>query len=269
MVGSADSRVYTENRSPVKNQLKTSDLKSYLKAQNLCEEVLQEASSFCQPGLSEKEMSALMLSLFKQKGVKHFFHQPFAWFGERSRFENFKLPTDFMPTPRTRKAGEPFILDAAPVVEGHICDVGLSFCETPSEVFQKGKKQLEHLYQMIPRWFEELPGTAEIWQKVDEEIRHQGMDNCHQKYPFSVLGHRVYKSNPLRDIYLLRFGLISAQNILSHGLRSELLGPKSTATKEGLWALEPHLGLKGFGMKFEELLYFENGKAQWLKQMSL
>lgn len=253
----------------VSKKLTSSDLQSYLKAQSLCIEVLNEASTFCQPDVSEKEMSSLILSLFKKKGVKHFFHQPFTWFGERSRFQNFKLPTDFMPTSRRRKANEAYILDAAPVVDGYICDVGLSFLEKPTAEFQKGEKLLAELYEQIPGWFETLPTTAEVWQKVDEVLKAAGTDNCHQKYPFEVLGHRVYKSNPMWDFYLLRFGLGSAQNILSKGFKSELLGPKSTAKKEGLWALEPHIGLNGFGMKFEELLFFDNGKAQWLKKMSL
>lgn len=253
----------------MKKNLTVADLKPYLKAQNLCEEVLNEASTFCQPGISEKEISNLIQSLFKQKGVKHFFHQPFAWFGDRSRFQGFRLPTDFMPTSRRRVAFEPYILDAAPVVDGVICDVGLSFCEKQSEDFKNGQDLLGRLYQQIPLWFEELSTTAEIWDKVDQELRQASAHNCHEMYPFGVLGHRVYKSNPVKDFYLLRFGLQSAQNILSHGFQSELLGPKSKAKKEGLWALEPHIGLNGFGMKFEELLFFDNGKAQWLKKMSL
>ncbi len=253
--------------------MKKTELKSYLQAQTLCEQVLQEASVFCQPGVSEKEICDLILAQFRRQGVKHFFHQPFAWFGDRSRFQDFITPLHFMPTARKLLKDEAFILDAAPVVDGYICDVGLSFApqfegETLQE-FQRGQKILQGLYQSIPKLFESEISVADIWQKVDQELRSQNADNCHQFYPFEVLGHRVYKSNPTVDFYLLRFGLGSAQNILSHGLFSQLLGPKSKSPKEGLWAIEPHLGLKGFGMKFEELIYVQDGKAQWLKQMHL
>jgi hypothetical protein len=60
------------------------------------------------------------------------------------------------------------------------------------------------------------------------------------------------------------FTLHTYLSFAARGVFPELLGPRHEGDKNGVWAIEPHLGGKGFGAKFEEILVVEDGRARWL-----
>jgi len=64
----------------------------------------------------------------------------------------------------------------------------------------------------------------------------------------------------------LNFGWHSYWSILSRGLFRELLNAAHTGKLSGLWAVEPHIGSKTFGAKFEEILVVTTHGAQWLSE---
>lgn len=64
----------------------------------------------------------------RERGVRDWFHLPFAWFGDRTAFAGFKVPLQFFPTNRKLEPGMPFILDLAPVYKGFTADIGYSGC---------------------------------------------------------------------------------------------------------------------------------------------
>ena len=56
--------------------------------------------------------------------MTQFFHEPFAWFGDRTAFRGFGPDTDFLPTDRKLEKGMPVILDIAPIRDGYAADIG-------------------------------------------------------------------------------------------------------------------------------------------------
>ena len=45
---------------------------------------------------------------------------------------------------------------------------------------------------------------------------------------------------------------------------SSVLSPENEGSKEGMWAIERHIGWNGAGSKFEEILVVEKNKCYWL-----
>jgi Xaa-Pro aminopeptidase len=248
------------------------DLESFEKVQSLAYEATSSIGKLLREGMTEKEACSLIETYCRDSGVKAFFHKPFAWFGSRSRYQDLGSYFQYLPTKTRLQNEDVVILDVAPILNGHIGDVGHTFLfETKSEgQILRARHLLLELRQEIPLLFESSLTTKEIWHKVDERVRTSGFDNIHSLYPFSVLGHRVHKV-PFGSLpgITIPFGLQSLWSLSSNGIFPDLLGPNHRGSKTGVWAIEPHLGGAGFGAKFEELLVVEealDGKvsARWL-----
>lgn len=252
-----------------KQHFTAEELQQFQKAQAFNEEILGDSSLFIQPGMSEVEAAQLIKEKFYSRGVKKFFHEPFVWFGARACFQGFKSYKDFMPRADVYfRQGDSYILDAAPVVDGVIVDGGIAFDRSNSPEFQRAQSFLIELRSEIPSKVLELKKASLVWRWVHHRIIQAGYRNCHQDYPFSVLGHRVYFSDPKLQVSFMRFGLGSAYHLLAEGLFGEILAPESDFELEGLWAIEPHIGIAGIGLKFEELLLVQDGKCYWLKDQA-
>jgi len=248
-------------------QFSSQHKEGFLRAQRLAEAGALEVAKFLQPGWTEKRASSLYETYLRDNGVRFFFHQPFAWFGARTRFEGFRKYRDFMPTTNPLKENDVFILDAAPILEGYIADIGYTGSLEPNPSLMAAKTLLSQLRVEIPSLVEELRQGSLLWQKIDQRIHDRGYDNIHKMYPFSVLGHRVHhevSENVGLKIY--GFGWQSFWEILSRGLFGQLLTQDHQGEFSGLWAIEPHIGGKGFGAKFEEILVIEKGKIAWLEE---
>ena len=241
-------------------------LEPFKKSQRLSYQCATAIRAEIKEGWTEKQTAKLMDTYLRDHGVKTFFHKSFAWFGDRSRFEGFKHYLNFLPSDRRLKSEDVVILDTAPILDGYTSDIGYTFSLEANPALDQAMETLRAFRAEIPKLFESKLRTNEIWQKVDEDLKAAGFDNCHEQYPFSVLAHQVHHV-PLSHLpgVTIPFSLHAFWSVLSRGLKPVLLGPENSCSKPGLWAVEPHLGGKGFGAKFEEILVVEpGGRAYWL-----
>ncbi|HMV35418.1 MAG TPA: hypothetical protein PKD60_05950, partial [Turneriella sp.] len=135
---------------------------------------------------------------------------------------------------------------------------------------------------------------AEIYDDVSEALLDMGYENCHAKYPQGVLGHKVGKipTRLIPRIPVMRFEvstfLYLAAEEISHLINpwdnhtARVIGPKRrvinpwdnhtalwsdytrVSADPGLWAVEPHIGTKNFGVKWEEILHITENNAYYL-----
>jgi Xaa-Pro aminopeptidase len=243
-----------------------SDLAGFLESQQLAKRAAREVASLLQEGWTEIQAATLLNTWLNDHGVRAWFHKAFVWFGERTRFDGVKTYWDYLPSKRVVRPGEVFILDVAPIVHGYICDVGYTSSLGPNSELDRAKEFLKQLRTEIPRLFEAHAKGDSVWDEVHKQIVDGGWENIHAKYPFSVLGHRVHRVRATwTETSFINFGWQSYWSFLSRGLFGQLLNGNHAGPIDGLWAVEPHIGDKNFGAKFEELLLVDNGKAQWLE----
>ncbi|HYD58746.1 MAG TPA: M24 family metallopeptidase [Noviherbaspirillum sp.] len=245
-------------------------LHGFLHAQRLAYDCVVHVGTLLKPGMTEIEASGLLADYLKSRGTERFLHRPFAWFGEHARFDGYKDYADYHPGERTLREGETAILDVSPIVDGYIGDVGYVTSLGSNPELVRAKTFLLELRDAIPRMFASPMTPAEIWVEIDRIIAAAGYDNIHARYPHCVLGHRVFKVKPKTGkpirIGTRSFGWFSLETnmvFLKLGL-SAALTPEHVGKKLGLWAIEPHIGWKGGGAKFEEILVVEPGNAYWL-----
>lgn len=243
----------------------TEALEGHLYAQSLAYQCAVQISKELKEGWTEKQTATLMDTFLRDHGVKSFFHRSFAWFGDHTRFDGYKHYWDFLPSSRPLMPQDVVILDTAPIVHGYVGDIGYTLSLHEHAELLEAKKFLKELRELIPSLFMSSMKTNQIWKKIDLLIKAKGYDNCHSLYPFAVLGHRVHHV-PLSRLpgITIPFGLHAYWALVSRGLFPELLSPEHEGIKDGLWAIEPHLGGEGFGAKFEEILVVEEGRAHWL-----
>jgi Xaa-Pro aminopeptidase len=255
---------------PADKPMERTYLDGYLRAQNLAQQAARELAGWVQPGWTEARTADLLNTYLLDHGVASFFHKAFVWFGDRTRFAGVKNYSHYSPTHRVVREGEVFILDVAPIVDGYICDIGYTASLGENLEFEKARAVLSQLHQEIPLLFKAETTGGEICENVAARIRDAGYEPIHQKYPFAVLGHRVHRSrNEYGQVTLLNFGWQSYWEFLSRGLFGQLLNAHYEGKLEGLWAIEPHIGGPGFGAKFEQLLWVQDGKAEWLGESLL
>jgi Xaa-Pro aminopeptidase len=256
------------------------ELDGFRRAQRLAYDAAMEVAADLAPGVTEKEAAARLGAAIESRGVHRYFHHPFAWFGERTRFEGFRrISGDFFPSSRKLSAGMIAILDVAPIVDGFAADIGYTFaCGGHNETLDRAMTTLREIRELIPPCIARGDTMRSIYVRIDRLLAEQGYENRHAKYPYRVLGHRVdHVPQWTRDPKVASFGLASLVRLMSAQLASRLpplarrnpLWNDSEAcnrpVEPGLWAVEPHLGGKGYGAKFEELLVVERGgRAFWL-----
>lgn len=59
------------------------------------------------PGVTERDAARMQREWLRARGVRDWFHLPFAWFGDRTAFTGFKVPLQFFPTNRELEPGMP------------------------------------------------------------------------------------------------------------------------------------------------------------------
>src|ERR1043165_5440314 len=102
------------------------DLGGFREVQRLSYECAEAVAAQLRPGVTEREAARMQRQWLRDRGVRDWFHLPFAWFGDRTAFVNFRVPLQFFPTDRRLEPGMPFILDMAPVLDGCTADIGYS-----------------------------------------------------------------------------------------------------------------------------------------------
>lgn len=251
------------------------------RVQRLAYEGVVETRKKLKVGMTEKEAASLLENFFKDKGLSLFFHRPFAWFGDRTNFTNFKRPSppkrgqllphlgvEFMPTERKLEVGMAVTLDVAPSVNGLAVDIGYSFCFGEDQEITSARRHLLELREIILRCAKERLPIKEIYRLVERRIVELGYRNCHDLYPLGVLGHKIGKL-PLLKLPKLSFMGFHPQAFLY--LMKEMSKGSALLTEEetkpmspGLWAVEPHIGNEKFGVKFEEILVVTESDVFWL-----
>lgn len=251
------------------------DLAKFREVQQLAYTAAQAVGDSLRPGMTERQAAAALRNYLLDHGVEDWFHIPFAWFGDRSAFRGFRTSLQFFPTERRLTEHMPFILDCAPVREGYVADIGYSGCLGTNPIFDRLMRDLaEYRDLILTRVNEGLP-LRQIYRDVDALIVKQGYDNRHRVYPGRVIGHQVGKvRSRLPKVIAAGFGIRSLQTLTGELIvqrmrhRSPLWADGKISNhpaSPGLWAVEPHIGFRDVGVKFEEILVVtETGQAYWL-----
>ncbi|WP_030319443.1 M24 family metallopeptidase [Streptomyces sp. NRRL B-3229] len=254
-------------------------LQGFKKVQRLAYACAEAVAARLEPGVTERQAARMQRGWLCERGVRDWFHLPFAWFGDRTAFTGFRVPLQFFPTDRRLEPGMPFILDMAPVYEGFTADIGYSGALGDNPVQERLATDLRAHRALILREVRERRPLREIYENVDRLMVRQGYANRHRAYPFGVIAHKVDQVKERRwSPQLFGFGTQSLKGLAADALRghregwSPLWSPyrfSDHPPQPGLWAVEPHLGFRGTGAKFEEILVVTDSRdpeqsAFWL-----
>lgn len=257
----------------------TAELRGFRDVQRLAYDCAEAVAAQLRPGVTERDAARMQREWLRGHGVRDWFHLPFAWFGDRTAFAGFRVPLQFFPTDRRLEPGMPFILDMAPVHSGFTADIGYSGCLGPHPLHDRLLADLQAHRDLVLREVRERRTLREIYEDVDRLMVRQGYANRHRAYPFGVIAHKVGRVRERRwSPHLFGFGTQALRGLASDAVRghregwSPLWSPyrfSDHPPRPGLWAVEPHLGLRGTGAKFEELLVVTDSRdpeesAFWL-----
>jgi Xaa-Pro aminopeptidase len=241
--------------------------------------VVETAAKRLEPGITEREVARRVRKAFHQEGVHTYFHVPVVLFGDRTAYPGEFGQLEALSTDRVLRPGDAVILDAAPIYDGFMVDTSYAFTLAPDERFDRLDRRLKELRDLILDLTRQRLSMRQISRAVNEQIRAFGVENCHRKHIAAVLGHRVTRVSTgwMRDTRLWglaprEVGWFFATTALARaGLSS--LTPNWNHTRScecppqpGLWAIEPHLGYEGVGVKFEEILVVTDTNAYWLDE---
>ena len=218
------------------------------------------------------------------RGVTQFFHEPFAWFGDRTAFRGFGPDTDFLPTDRKLEKGMPVILDIAPIRDGYAADIGYSTSFGRNADVEAMQQALMECRDFILQSVRARKPFRQIYRELDGVIARHGFLNVHRIYPDRVLAHRVFRYEHfpvqrfLQRFRVMGFGLPTYLFVLGRSTIAKLFprlvdsplwndGPESDhPPSPGLWAVEPHIATTDYsaGAKWEEILVVTEDDAFWL-----
>ncbi len=239
-------------------------------------------------GITEKEAASLLKENLKQKGIHHYFHRPFAWFGDRTGFKDFSKPFDiknlkvpnlknplphfgkeFLPSQKKLANNMPVILDVAPTEKGFAVDIGYSFMVGESEEHQAALEYLKVLRKKIIELVKEDCTIKELYLEIEKDLTENQYKNCHGLYPLGVLGHRIGRlpKSFLPNLSIMGFEPPAYAYLLKHMAKKNapfLTENENATLADGLWAIEPHIGKENFGVKFEEILVKRGSEIYWL-----
>ena len=251
------------------------DLAKFRELQQLAYAAAQSVAQTLEPGVTEKQAARQVREYLVNRGVQDWFHTPFAWFGDRTAFRGFRTPLQFFPTHRRLAEGMPFILDCAPVREGYVADIGYAGCLGTNRIYEQVMGDLSEYRALIVTRVNEHVPLRQIYRDVDALIARQGYDNRHRVYPGRVIAHQVGTVHSrLPKFVAAGFGVRSVQTLVGDLIvermhhRSPLWADGEISNHPatpGLWAVEPHIGFRDVGVKFEEILVVtDTGSAYWL-----
>lgn len=258
-------------------------LAQFAEVQRLAYRCAETIAAELEPGMTERAVAQRMQAFFDAEGVDDCFHRPFAWFGDRTAFRGLiglkplgGFNPAFYPGTRRLERNMPFILDCAPTVRGYTADIGYCGVLGKHRVLDQLMDDLREHRTLILQMVRARRPLAEISREVDRLCAQQGYEPRHKAYPFETLAHRV---EPLVDdgkaqhSSVARFGLRNLRELGRDAWKGRTQGwsPIWNSSKRsehpptpGLWAVEPHLGFRNVGAKFEELLVVTENDAFWL-----
>lgn len=251
------------------------DLAGFRELQQLAYSAAQAVGATLQPGVTEKQAAHRIHAYLTERGVSDWFHTPFAWFGDRTAFRNFRTPLEFFPSNRRLADSMPFILDCAPIRDGYVADIGYAGCIGTNRIHEQLMTDLAQYRTLIVGRVNAGVTLKQIYHEVDALIARQGYDNRHRVYPGRVIAHQVRRVHSRLPRFITAgFGIRSLQTLFGDLVvermhhRSPLWADGEISNHPatpGLWAVEPHIGCRGVGVKFEEILVVgDSGEAYWL-----
>jgi Xaa-Pro aminopeptidase len=254
-------------------------VKGIAEAQRVAREAVLSVAASVKVGDSERQVCARLEREFRRARVEHWLHTPYAWWGERTRFDwQGSWEANALPTDRLLGAGECFVLDAAPIVAGFPADFAVSGVTAGDAICQHTHAalltQLRDIKREIVGWVCEPAGSAEICERVVAAMQAAGSDVIHTRYPAQVLGHTLEgfpnwcSSAPrIGTGFQLPLLLTYATGMVLHHLAGApypFLNAGAPGRPQGLYALEPHLGKGALGAKFESVLLVDGDETRWL-----
>ncbi|MFH8369663.1 M24 family metallopeptidase [Streptomyces sp. NPDC018031] len=251
------------------------DLDRFRDLQQLAYRCAERVAARLEPGVTERQAAARLRHELVAEGVEDFFHIPFAWFGDRTAFRHFRTPLQFFAGNRRLEEGMCYVLDCAPVVDGYTADIGYAGKVGDNPIWDKMAGELLEYRALILDQVRQRKPLDEVYAAVDALIARHGYDNRHKVYPGRVIGHQVTRTTARgpAGVNVFGFGVRTLQT-LGRELISERLHGRSPlwadgrssrhAPTPGLWAVEPHIGFRDVGLKFEELLVVTEDDAYWL-----
>lgn len=268
------------------------EVDQFRQVQRLAYDIALTVESQLQVGMTELEVCTLIAAAQARNDVAQVFHQPYAWFGHRTllgadwasqagrvgaRPANGVVPnTSFLPTEATLAEGVPLIIDLAPVVRGIASDVGYSCVLGKNVMFHDLDRGLAGIRSFLLEGVRAGETLSDLYRELDFLLTQRGWENCHQHYPDRALGHLVFPlgHEPDRPSPLPGFGTAAAEGLVAAGLAAVEPGSPYPVWNDspfsdrpaapGLWAVEPHIGRDGVGVKFEEVLVVTEDDAFWL-----
>jgi hypothetical protein len=239
--------------------------------------VLEEVAAGLAPGVTEREAAVRITRAYRALGVTSYFHLPVALFGARTALPGRWRLGHFWPTRTRLKEGDAIILDASPIFAGYLVDTSLSARLGDNDAHHRMMMDLAPFRERIAARVREGASFRAIALETDEQIRNLGYQNRHQAHLEEVLGHRAIRLRAPRPGWIYKKGFdvqalgwfalhtIAARRHLWRFSPNWNANPTSDhAPWDGLWAVEPHLGLGEVGAKWEELLVIQDGAVFWL-----
>jgi hypothetical protein len=265
-------------------QFNLDELQAFRSTQKLAFNCVQAVEKKLRAGMTEQEACVLMSDYLRAKGVEQMFHNPFAWFGDRTAFNGFGKDTDFLPTDRKLEKGMAVVLDVAPIRDGYTTDIGYSTSFGKNPDVEELQKVLLECRDFILQAVRARKPFRQIYRELDGVIARRGFLNVHRVYPERVLAHRVFRYEHsrvqrfLQRFRVMGFGLPSYVFVLGKAAIAKVFprliesplwndGPESDhAPSPGLWAVEPHIATPDYraGAKWEEILVVTEDDAYWL-----
>lgn len=190
------------------------DLRGFGRVQRLAYACAEAVAARLEPGVTEREAARMQREWLRGRGVRDWFHLPFAWFGDRTAFTGFRVPLQFFPTGRALEPGMPFILDMAPVFEGYAADIGHSGSLGVNPVQNRLRADLGAHRELILREVRERRPLRGIYEDVDRLMTRQGYADRHRAHPFGVIAHKVGRVRQRRwSPHLFGFGTQSLKGL--------------------------------------------------------
>jgi hypothetical protein len=255
--------------------LRAETIRGVSRAQALAREIVLEVAQSVRPGQTERQVVAALDRRFAQAKVKRWIHTPYAWFGDRSRFGGFRTwEADALPTDRVLEEGLPFVLDAAPLVDGYPADFAYSGVAGAAPSHAQLLETLREIKTELVALARQAEDGGALFRSVNALARSRGAEVVHDRYPAGVLGHTF---SPFPNV----FGVLPR---IGSGFQPPLLGTYAVALAahqlfgrpypminegargpvQGLFAVEPHLADGPVGAKFESILLVDGDETRWL-----
>ena len=157
------------------------DLARFRQAQRLAYDCAETITALMRVGMTERQVAALMQEYLLDHGADDCFHQPFAWFGDRTAFRGLialKQLKGFNPAFysgfRRLEENMPFILDCAPTLHGCTADIGFCGVIGQNKILDKLMDDLLEYRQLILMMAKQRRPLAEISQAVDAINKKNG-----------------------------------------------------------------------------------------------